>query len=703
MNIIKESLLITTILISINNFSTFAQSPFWQATNGPLGGTVLSFAATSKGHIIAGTENGIYRSTNEGLTWDYRGMPLFSAMSLAVNSHDEVFAVSLLYYQGIIKSLDSGKTWDSLAFGNTAVQFCTIAIDSNDNIFAGTLEHGILRSTDRGTTWQSANTGISGHPMIRAFIFDSSNRTFVSTSGGIYSSTDYGNTWSPQLGLNTFAMTISKSGNIFAGFIEETGWTWGVVRSTDLGINWEILTLPTHISDVYALTSSSDSSILVGVWGQGIWHSTNEGNTWRNFMVDTRPYYVTSLLNNKNKVWAGTFISGVRVSTDNGHKWKSSNKGMKAFPINQIICRPDGNIFTASGEIFGSPDKGATWNQISNLGDQNIYSIAINSKHHYFAGSWTGINRSTDFGNTWEHFVVDSYSRSVPFILIDTLDHIYTACDNGIFKSTDNAKTWTRLTSGTGVYYTKTLCINSKGFFFTGSTTEGMFRSVDQGERWERINTGLSTTTIFSLALNHYDHLFAGTNIGMFRSTDEGLTWQEINSGRIRTHVYSVVVSNNNTIYSGGIGGVFISMDNGNNWSGTNSGLPHNYVQSLALDSSDYLYVGLITDGVYRSKNKLTTINNDLSFLPITYSLSQNFPNPFNPVTSFQFKIADFGFVTLRIFNQLGQEVETVVSEKLHPGTYSRTWNAEGFPSGVYYYRLQTDGAVETKKLLLLR
>ncbi len=91
------------------------------------------------------------------------------------------------------------------------------------------------------------------------------------------------------------------------------------------------------------------------------------------------------------------------------------------------------------------------------------------------------------------------------------------------------------------------------------------------------------------------------------------------------------------------------------------------------------------------------------SDLPESYSLEQNYPNPFNPSTEIQFSLPQRSRVTLTIFDLLGREVATLVSEELSGGSYSTRWDAAGFSSGVYLYRLQASEFVETKKLLLLR
>jgi len=85
------------------------------------------------------------------------------------------------------------------------------------------------------------------------------------------------------------------------------------------------------------------------------------------------------------------------------------------------------------------------------------------------------------------------------------------------------------------------------------------------------------------------------------------------------------------------------------------------------------------------------------------YSLEQNYPNPFNPATTIKFSISTSSFVTLKIYNTLGKEVSTLISEKLPAGNYSLNWNAADLPSGIYFYRLIAGSFKQTKKLVLLR
>jgi endo-1,4-beta-xylanase len=90
-------------------------------------------------------------------------------------------------------------------------------------------------------------------------------------------------------------------------------------------------------------------------------------------------------------------------------------------------------------------------------------------------------------------------------------------------------------------------------------------------------------------------------------------------------------------------------------------------------------------------------------YLPVKFSLNENYPNPFNPTTNIEFSIPKSEFVTLKVYNILGEEVAALVSEKLAAGSYKYDWDASGLASGVYLYRIQAGKFVETKKMLLLR
>jgi hypothetical protein len=90
-------------------------------------------------------------------------------------------------------------------------------------------------------------------------------------------------------------------------------------------------------------------------------------------------------------------------------------------------------------------------------------------------------------------------------------------------------------------------------------------------------------------------------------------------------------------------------------------------------------------------------------FTPDGFILYQNYPNPFNPTTNLQYTISSRQFVTLKVYDVLGNEITTLVDEEKEPGSYEVIFNAGNLSSGMYFYTLKIGNYSETKKMLLLK
>jgi hypothetical protein len=134
-----------------------------------------------------------------------------------------------------------------------------------------------------------------------------------------------------------------------------------------------------------------------------------------------------------------------------------------------------------------------------------------------------------------------------------------------------------------------------------------------------------------------------------------------------------------------------------------NIGLVQYNTQAL-MTSCAITLRGCVIDGVlYGDTSMLVGINQISSEVPESFSLSQNYPNPFNPTTNIKFQIAKSGFVKMIVYNALGKEIKNLVNQQLQPGTYEADFDASNLPSGVYYYRMETEGFTQTKKMVLIK
>ena len=93
----------------------------------------------------------------------------------------------------------------------------------------------------------------------------------------------------------------------------------------------------------------------------------------------------------------------------------------------------------------------------------------------------------------------------------------------------------------------------------------------------------------------------------------------------------------------------------------------------------------------------------DLNYIPETFILKQNYPNPFNPKTTIKFQIPELSFVTIEVYDVLGNEIVTIVNEVKQAGYYEVEFDGNGLSSGIYFYQLKTGVFFETKKMVLLR
>jgi hypothetical protein len=110
----------------------------------------------------------------------------------------------------------------------------------------------------------------------------------------------------------------------------------------------------------------------------------------------------------------------------------------------------------------------------------------------------------------------------------------------------------------------------------------------------------------------------------------------------------------------------------------------------------------------YLDVNTLTSVGEPVNGVPTTFGLAQNFPNPFNPTTTFEYAISNQSFVQLKVYDLLGREVRTLVAEEQAIGIYNATWDGkndlgENVPSGVYVYRMSAGSFSDSKKMLLLK
>jgi len=120
----------------------------------------------------------------------------------------------------------------------------------------------------------------------------------------------------------------------------------------------------------------------------------------------------------------------------------------------------------------------------------------------------------------------------------------------------------------------------------------------------------------------------------------------------------------------------------------------------MMTGANTIIETGFLVDTLFRT---VVTSSAERSEVPGEFKLCQNYPNPFNPSTTIRYGVPNRSHVTLTVYNTLGQQVSVLQNGEQEAGYHEVKFNASGFSSGVYFYRITAGSSVDTKKLLLMR
>lgn len=361
---------------------------------------------------------------------------------------------------------------------------------------------------------------------------------------------------------------------------------------------------------------------------------------------------VRSLITFENNIYAGTIDKGIFVSSDDGNNWIRT-------PLNNLTVwtfAAIGNIIYAGTDgagVFQSTNNGSSWTQTS-LNNKSVLSLATIGDNIFAGTVFSGIYLSTNKGTSWTQ------------------------------TSFNNKQILTMITLGNNLY--------------AGIAQEGIYISTNMGTNWVKTSfpgDAWSFTKIDSI-------LFAGAYYGgVYLSTNAGTSWSLVALDGIT--VYSMAASGNNVFAGTYQSGVYLSENRGTNWHEINQGLPGGITVKAIQIKDGFVFVGT-EQGVWsRLMSEITGVEIISSDVPVNYFLHQNYPNPFNPVTTIEFYLPHSSFVTLKIFDSLGKEVVKLINESKSIGHHRIQFDASDLSSGIYFYRIESEGKFLTKQMLLLK
>ena len=373
--------------------------------------------------VLIGTSNGVYRSTDDGLSWTHVGFKGRWVGQMIATPRGEIYA-----------AVDKGSTRPS---GTT-----------------------MMRSVDNGATWTAADEGLSGHS-IRGLALDESGILYAAGVTGVYR-------WEPagrwqHIGLRTVLGTSlfgAPWGDVYA--MADAG----AYRTTDNGLHWRPLLLPHGVGQ--AATLAKEGSLLLGT-SDWLYRSSNRGETWEQGGLNQR---VISLFTvpSTGAILAGT-PDGLFRSTDNGRTWIERSVGLRSFAVTSFGASADGAIFAGTvagegqGEVYRSTDNGDQWRVLAPESLEGVVNaLAVLPNGSVIAGTDQGIFRWTPSRRDWEQLFGRSGRTRVSTLVVDGEARVIAGTTRaGVFVSEDGGDTWIAANLGLPTRRIRALAVAADG------------------------------------------------------------------------------------------------------------------------------------------------------------------------------------------------------------------------------------------------
>jgi photosystem II stability/assembly factor-like uncharacterized protein len=740
---------------------------FYQVTNASyISGRTNSIAfhpTNANIMYIATAGGGVWKTTNGGANWTVLtdGLSNLAGGDISIDPNNP----NVLYYgtgelnysldshygDGIFKSTDAGATWVKVAEYSMCPKYSEIIVDkSNSNIVYAAGASGVFKSTNAGANW----TTVLNLGNINAMVMDHTNSQilYITSSastgiGAVRKTTNGGLNWIslsgglPTSGAGRAPMGMSTADPLvlYIGFAASSGGgLLGVYKTTNGGDNWTVqntttnylgtqgwydnalaikngstTTIVTGGLDLYSSTNSGTTLTKKTTWSTsfaeqfchadihslaynplngrlyccsdgGIYSSSNDGANWvdHNATISTLQYQSADYDPvNPSLLQGGTQDNNKMTSTNNGLVWIQRTTGDGGYTI--IDAQNPAYVYGqyVNGSIQRSANSGVSFTNITPTGSSgglfyNPYEMASgNSQFIVFARAdvWVTSNaRTATSGSGWTQIattgIIGGSAAGIGIGNGTAPTQIYIGTSNGRILSTSNGgANWTLSTGFTYVSdfaVDKTddkICYASCG----GTGSNKVLKTTNGGLNWTNISGNIPLAAVNSIILRNTAPrvLFAGTDLGVYMSSNEGASWSLFNTGMPTVEVYDLKYRETNKI--------LLAATHGRG--------------CFKIDLTGL--TGIQSNNITAEK----------------YGLSQNYPNPFNPSTKIKYSIPGSAYVTLKVYDILGNEVETIVSGMQTRGIYDVQWNAGKFASGVYIYKINAGSYNESKMMLLVK
>jgi photosystem II stability/assembly factor-like uncharacterized protein len=721
--------------------------------------------------IYVGTASGgVFKSIDKGESWE----PIFDeALSLSIGDmaiskgEEKVIYVgtgeanagggSLAYDGvGVYKSFDQGVTWEHKGLINVgSIGKVVVHPENADIVFVAAMGHlfknneerGVYKSIDGGDTWEqvlflSDSTGaidLVMHPENPDLIYaamwerkrEAANRQYGGITSGIYQSKDGGQSWEElKMGLPThasqkgrigLAIAPSNPATLYAIYARTDGWLDGIYKSTNSGTSWnrvgEVGSVPFMWWFGKIMVDPFDED-RVFVPALDLFRSVDGGNNFTNVSdgmhVDQHALYIHP--QNTSLVIAGN-DGGVYISENGGTRWTKKN----TLPITQFYtCEID---FQTPTNFYGGTQDNGTIRTLSGSVDDwefifggdgfRVLVDPTDSRFVYAESQRGNLGRSVDGGNSFIGALngIDIGNRrrnwNTPFVFDPNNTAILYMGTERIYKTENRAASWRAISpdlsngdvGGNIAFFGTVTTIDvsrvNSNIIYAGTDDGNVWNSIDGGENWNKVSEELPNRWVTAVVASPIDENTAyvvysgyrfGESIGhIYRTENQGNHWEDISGNLPDIPLNDLIVLPNQAseLYLASDIGVFRSENNGATWELFVQDLPQ--VPIIDLDyhaPTQTLVAATYGRGMYQSKLSLST-----SFEESIVSINniKLYPNPTTAFLNIELKLKRSAKISINLIDRVGRKRLEGINNELENGTHHLKLHIQDLESGIYF------------------
>ncbi|MBN8570417.1 MAG: T9SS type A sorting domain-containing protein, partial [Ignavibacteria bacterium] len=649
------------------------------------------------------------KTTNGGVNWQQQFLGVFDDSSgsdiSSINAIDAntIYLLAYNYHSSsssraynMLKSTNGGNNWSVLNIVTTTDYYSRMNFVNANTGYVYKYypdDADVLKTTNAGASWQKLYINSNDSINIVFFLNENTGWAASGTSKIFYRTSNAGVSWAelPYTGAQALGCFFL---NANTGWYNTSSWLY---KTTNGAATWEIVTQ--NLFTPANLTFFNESSGYY-TGESGIFFTTNSGVNWQRKLAYPWGFVFQASFININTGYVSTNYGRIYKTTNFGNNWNELSRAVGDINGYSEVSFANVNTGWISGyKIFSkTTDGGTSWILIDTIADsKNIKFINENTG---FRNAFNSIGRTTNGGESWSYTNLGVNAYPGPFhnpaqnIIYTLARQDFSFKDSCyLFKSSNAGANWSYIPAPADIQQPIEFINENTGW--AGREYEGLYRTTNAGVNWQLVyNTPLEIKQLAFINANT-GVMTADGQYGIYKTTNGGSNWIR-KFERENIYYTSLEMIDNNTGYVlaeiNFRNFVYKTTNAGEMWV-RNNNMPTPFMTNFSFINTNTgwmvgpgsLIMKTTTGGASVSIQQISTT------FPDKFYLSQNYPNPFNPVTNIEFSLPKNSFVKLKVFDLLGREIANLVNEILSAGSYKYDFNASALPSGIYFYKLETE------------